>query len=181
MQTYDNGQMALFILQQIVDLKTRMYQSGAYISNRIVILSPQREFLQFQYGDIVQVTSYQRPGGGTATTAEVVKTVAQEAGDVIEWYYDDTLIGQGPGGTDAIIITIPEIERPVIPGINTNVFGAEMEPTTTAVNVMYNDVAAPIKIATPTPDGAVTELYELRSTSGWCWRPQGVTVVGMNY
>lgn len=179
--SYDNGQMALYILQQIVELKTRMFQSGSYINNKIVILSPQREFLQFQYGNIVQVTSYQRPGGGTATTAEVIKTVAQEAGDSIEWYYDDTLIGQGPGGTDAVIITIPEIERPVIPGINTNVFGAEFEPATTAVNVQYTDVAAPIKIATPTPDGAVTEILEQRATSGWCWRPQGVTVIGMTY
>jgi len=180
-QTYDNGAMALYILREIVALKTRMYQSGSYINNKIVILSPQREFLQMQYGDIVQVTNYQRPGGGTSTTAEVIKTVAQEAGDVIEWYYDDTLIGQGPGGTDAVIIIIPEVERPVIPGINTNVFGAEMEPATTAVNVMYNDVAAPIKIATPTPDGAITELLELRSTCGWVWRPEGVTVIGMNY
>lgn len=180
-QTYDNGSMALFILAQIVELKTRMYQSGAYIANKIIILSPQREFLQMQYGDIVQVVNYQRPGGGTSTVAEVIKTVAQEAGDVIEWYYDDTLIGQGAGGNDAIIITIPEIERPVIPGINTNVFGAEMEPATTAVNVMYNDVAAPIKISTPTPDGAVTEILELRSSSGWCWRPEGVTIISMPY
>ncbi len=180
-QTYQNGDMALFILEQIVELKTRMYQSGSYVNNKIVILSPQREFLQMQYGDIVQVVNYQRPGGGTSTVAEVVKTVAQEAGDSVEWYYDDTLIGQGSGGSDAVVIIIPEVERPVIPGINTNVFGAEMEPATTAVSVMYNDVAAPIKIATPTPDGAVTELLELRSTSGWVWRSEGVTVVSMPY
>ncbi len=180
-QTYANGDMALFILEQIVELKTRMYQSGSYVNNKIVILSPQREFMQMQYGDIVQVVNYQRPGGGTSTVAEVVKTVAQEAGDSVEWYYDDTLIGQGSGGSDAVVIIIPEVERPVIPGINTNVFGAEMEPATTAVSVMYNDVAAPIKIATPTPDGAVTELLELRSTSGWVWRSEGVTVVSMPY
>lgn len=179
--TYDNGDMALFILQQLVDLKTRMYQSGSYIQNRIVILSPQRLALQMSYADIVQVVNYQRPGGGTATTMEVVKTVAQEFGDDVEWYYDDTLIGQGAGGNDAMIITIPEVERPAMSGINTNVFGAEMEPATTAVNVQYQDVAAPIKIATPTPDGAITELLELRSTSGWCWRPDGVTVVSMPY
>ncbi len=180
-QSYQNGDMALFILQQIVELKTRMFQSGAYVNNKIVILSPQREFLQMQYGDIVEVVNYQRPGGGTSTVAEVVKTVAAEAGDSIEWYYDDTLIGQGSGGTDAVVIIIPEVERPVIPGINTNVFGAELEPATTAVSVMYNDVAAPIKISTPTPDGAVTEILELRSTSGWVWRAEGVTVVSMPY
>jgi len=179
-QTYDNGQMALFILNEIVALKTRMYQSGNYINNKIVILSPQREFLQFQYGDIVQVVNYQRPGGGTATTAQVVQTVAAEAGDQIEWYYDDTLIGAASGGNDAVIITIPEVEVPTMDGINTNVFG-EMEPKTTAVNVMYNDVAAPVKIATPTPDGAITEILELRSSSGWNWRSDGLTIVSMPY
>ncbi len=180
-QTYQNGDMALFFLQQIVELKTAMYQSGATIKNRIVVLSPQQEFLQFQYGNIVEVVNYQRPGGGTSTVAEVLKTVAQEAGDVIEWYYDDTLIGQGAGGTDAVVMIIPEIERPTIPGINTNIFGTDMEPSTTAVSVMYQDVAAPIKIASPIPDGAVTEMLEMRSTSGWVWRPEGVRVISMPY
>lgn len=179
-QTYGNGDMALYLLQQIVDLKKRMFQSGGAVNNRVVILSPQRVMLQMQYGNIVEVTAYQRPGGGTATTAQVVQTVAQESGDQIEWYYDDTLEGQGPGGNDAVIITIPEIEIPSIPGINTNVFG-EMRPETQAVNVMYNDVAAPIKIATPTPDGAITEILELRSTSGWNWRSEGITIIGMPY
>ena len=179
--TYDNGDMALFILGQIVALKSRMFQSGAHIANKIVIVSPQRVFLQLQLADIVQVTSYQRPGGGTSTVGQTVKAVLEEAGDTIEWYYDDTLIGKGAGGTtDALLLTIPEIEQPDLPGINTNIF-PQLNPNLKAVNLMYADMAAPMKIPTPTPDGAITEVNELRVTSGWCVRPQGVTILSFPY
>jgi hypothetical protein len=179
-QTYDNGQMALFILSQIVALKSAMYQSGANIKNKITIISPQRVFLQFTYGNIVQVTSYQRPGGGTSTTGQVIQNVVAEMGDEIEWQYDDTLIGKGAGGTDAIILTIPEVEQPDIAGINTNAF-ANLQPNMKAVNVMYADMAAPMKIPTPTPDGAITEVQEIRCSSGWNLRPQGLAIVSMPY
>ena len=178
--TYDNGQMALFWLNQIVTLKTRMYQSGGNIKNDIVVISPQRMFLQFANANIVQTTSYQRPGAGTATTGVVVKNVTAENGDTFMWYFDDTLIGQGSGGTDALLLTMPEIEQPDIPGINTNEFGG-ISPQLKDINVMYADMAAPMKIPTPTPDGAITELQELRITSGWCIRPQGITIVNMGY
>lgn len=178
--SYDNGAMYQWILGQIVALKTRMYQSGASLSNRVVIVSPQREFLQFQYGSVVQVTSYQRPGGGTDTIAQAIEKVAAEAGDTVEWCYDDTLIGKGAGGTDAVILCIPEIEVPTMPGINTNEFG-DLNPSTKAVNVLYTDVPAPIKIQTPIPDGGVTQVLEMRATAGWCWRPQGLTIMSMSY
>lgn len=179
-QTYDNGDMSLFILSQIVALKQGMFQSGGNIKNKIVIISPQREFLQFAYGNIVQVTTYQRPGAGTSTTGQVVKDVALENGDTVDWYFDDTLIGKGAGGADAVIFTIPEIEQPDIPGINTNVF-ADVRPNMKSVNLMYADMAAPRKIPTPTPDGAITEVQELRVSSGWCVRPQGLYIVSMPY
>lgn len=179
--TYDNGEMALFVLAQIVALKTRMYQSGANINNKIVIVSPQRVFLQFTYGNIVQVTSYQRPGAGTSTTGQAIQNVVTEMGDEIEWHYDDTLIGKGAGGADAIILTIPEVEVPSVEGINTNEFGSEFQPQMRGVNLMYADMAAPKKIPTPTPDGAITEVQELRCSSGWNVRPQGLTVISMPY
>ena len=178
--TYDNGQMYLWLLSQIVALKTRMYQSGSGLANHISILSPQREFLQFQYGSVVQVTSYQRPGGGTDTIAQAMQKVAEEAGDTITWGYDDTLIGKGAGGTDAVIITIREVETPTMPGINTNEFG-ELNPQTRAVNVLYTDVPAPIKIQTPIPDGGISQVLEMRATAGWNWRPQGITIASMPY
>lgn len=177
--TYDNGQMALFWLGQVVSMKSRMWQSGG-IKNKIVVISPQRIFLNFAEQNIVQVTSYQRPGAGTSTTAEVIANVAGANGDSFEWYFDDTLIAAGAGGNDAVLMTMPEIEQPSIPGIDTNIF-AGVTPNMKAVNLMYADMAAPMKIPTPTPDGALTEIQELRVTSGWCIRPQGVTIVNMPY
>lgn len=178
--TYDNGQMALFMLSQIVSLKTRMYQSGGNIRNNIVAISPQRVFLQFQEANIVQTTSYQRPGAGTETTGNVIKNVALESGDTFQWYFDDTLQGQGTNGYDAVILTMPEIEQPSLPGINTNVF-ATLQPNMKAINLMYADMPAPMKIPTPTPDGAITEIQEMRVTSGWGIRPQGLTLISMPY
>lgn len=176
--TYDNGSMALFFLNQIVNLKTRMWQSGGNIKSTIHVTSPQRVFLYFDAA-IVQVTSYQRPGAGTATISQVIKDVAAEGGNKFSWSFDDTLIGQGSGGSDAVILTMPEIETPDIPGINTNVWGSDMQPQMKAVNLQYMDMAAPMKIPTPTPDGAITEIQELRITSGWGVRPDGITIISM--
>lgn len=178
--TYDNGQMALYFLNQIVTLKARMYQSGGNIKNNIVVISPQRVFLQLAEANIVQVTSYQRPGAGTATTGEVIKVVAAESGDTFQWYFDDTLIGAGTSSYDAVLLTMPEIEQPRIPGINTNMF-ATLQPNIMATNLMYVDMPAPMKIPTPTPDGAITEIQELRGTSGWNIRPQAITIISMPY
>jgi hypothetical protein len=179
--TYDNGQMALWVLNQIVALKSGMYQSGGNIHNEIVVISPQREFLYFQMAGIVQVTSYQRPGAGTSAIAGVVKAQVTESGDTFMWYFDDTLIGQGAGGNDIMLLTMPEIEAPDIPGINTNEFGSDMQPQMKAVNLQYSDMAAPMKIPTPTPDGAITELHEQRITSGWGIRAAGIYLLSVPY
>lgn len=175
--TYDSGQMALWLLGEIVALKTAAYQFG--VPNRIVAIGPQRILGQLSYQSIVQVVSYQRPGAGTSTSLEVVQAVAKDNGDTFEWYYDDTLIGKGTGGADLVILTIPEVEAPTIPGINTNVFGNDMKPRSDAVNVMYADMAAPMKIPTPIPDGAITEIQEIRVSAGWNWRPQLLFLLSM--
>ena len=178
LSSYDNGAMALFWLNQIVALKSRMWQSGGSIKNKVVVVSPQRVFLQLAYANIVQVTSYQRPGAGTATTGDVIKATAAMSGDSFEWYFDDTLQGQGAGGSDAVILTIPEVETPDLPGLNTAPFNA-MQPQLKAANLMYADLPAPMKIPTPTPDGAITEVQEMRVTSGWCVRPQAITIASI--
>jgi hypothetical protein len=176
--TYDNGAMALWLLTQIVNLKIGMFQSGGKIHNKIVVISPQRIFLQAQIANIVQVTAYQRPGAGTQTTANVAQEQMKEAGDDLVWYFDDTLIGKGAAGADAVILTIPEVEVPDIPGINTNVFG-EMSPAMKAVNLQYAAMAAPIEIPTPTEDGAITTVYENRITSGWNVRGAGLYILSI--
>jgi hypothetical protein len=131
---------------------------------------------------VIDVVSFQRPGAGTDTVAEAVQKVLKEAGDTIEWYFDDTLIGMGPASSadDCVIVTIPEIEQPTVAGINTNAF-ADLMPHKKAVNAMYADMAAPMKIPTPIPDGAITEVQELRITSGWNLRPQGLMLISMPY
>ena len=68
--TYDNGQMAQFLLQQIQTIKTKTNQLG--MKNEYTILAPQRVLAQWEYAGIVQLVQYQRPGAGTETTAGVV-------------------------------------------------------------------------------------------------------------
>lgn len=176
--TYDNGQMALFILTQISALKTRTLQMG--MPARIVILGPQRVLSAWEYQGIVQVTQFQRDGGGTAAIGTVVEMQAAMSGDQVEWVFDDTLIGKGAGGRDAILITIPEVKKPEGARINTNEF-AKMAPGLEAVNLMLADMAAPREIPTPLPGGAIDVVSEMRITSGWTVRPEGLTICSMTY
>jgi hypothetical protein len=175
--TYDAGELAIQFMSYIQNALTRTYQLG--MPTRICILGPQRILGQMQMTNIVQVTSYQRPGSGTATTAQVIQTVAKEFGYEIEYAYDDTLIGKGAGGTDAVIINIPEIRVPEMPNINTNVFDT-IQPNMKATTLQYTDMAAPMEITTPIVDG-VNVTAEIRFTSGWCFRPQSLTIVSIPY
>lgn len=177
-QTYDNGQMALFILAQISALKTRTMQMG--MPARIVILGPQRILSGWEYQGIVQTTNFQREGAGTAAIGTVVELQAGMSGDTVEWVFDDTLIGKGAGGYDAILITIPEVKKPVGGKINTNEW-AELSPGLNAVNLMLCDMAAPREIPTPLPGGAIDIISELRCTSGWSVRPEALTICSMEY
>ena len=179
--TYDNGQMALYLLQQIELIKTRTNQLG--IPRKFTILGPQRILGQFEYPGIVQLVQFQRAGAGTTTTAGVVKETLMMNGDQIVWAYDDTLIGQGSAANsnnDAVIITMPEVEKPTGGNINTNEF-AKLEPGIDATVTMYCDLAAPREIVSPMPGGATDVLSEWRITSGWPVRPEGVSVISLNY
>ena len=176
--TYDNGQMATFLLTQISAIKTRTNQLG--IPRKFTILGPQRVLGAFEYQNIVQLTQYQRVGAGSNSTAGVVKDVAGWNGDEILWVYDDTLIGKGAGGTDAVIINMPEVEKPQGSKVNTNEF-AKLAPGIEACALMYCDMAAPKEIPTPLPGGAIDVLSEWRITSGWGIRPETITIISMQY
>ena len=176
--TYDNGQMATFIIGQIQAIKSRTNQLG--IGRKFTILGPQRVLGQMEYQNIVQLTQYQRVGAGSTSTAGVVKDVLDWNGDEITWVYDDTLIGKGAGGVDAVIINMPEIEKPAGSKINTNEF-AKLAPGIEACALMYCDMAAPKEIPTPLPGGAIDVLSEWRITSGWGIRPEALTIVSMQY
>lgn len=178
--TWDSGEMAKFMLGLIADQKTRMLLLGQPLTT--VILSPQRFMKALEWTGIVELTSYQRPGGGTGTVGTVVKDVADKAtGDDIIFCQDDTLIGKGAGGNDLIIVTNPTIEVPEARHtINTNIFST-LVPNQQAVNVMFCDMAAPTEIPSPMPDGGLTTLYTMRATPGWNFRPEGITLLSAKY
>lgn len=179
-RTYDNGAMAFWLLSNVQQLVQGMYQTGLQAKGRIVLVGPQRVLLYWSMVGIVQVTSYQRVGAGTETTAGVVKAQAELQGYDLEWFFDDTLIGKGAGGTDLVLVSMPEIEVPSIPQFNTDQFG-QTKPSMNAVNLQYLDMVKPQKIPTPIPDGAITEVQKLRASCGWNVRPQGLYLLNLPY
>ena len=176
--TYDNGEMAFFLAQQIASIKTRTNQLG--IGRKFTILGPQRTLGLFEY-NIVQLVQFQRVGAGTTSTAGTLKEILDMNDDEIMWVYDDTLINKGAGGTtDAVIIVMPEVEKPDGGKFNTNEF-AKLAPGLEACTLQLIDMAAPREIPTPLPGGAIDVLSELRATSGWAVRPEAVTIISMMY
>jgi hypothetical protein len=179
--TYDNGQMATFILTQFSAIKTRTMQLG--MPRKFVILGPQRTLGAFEYQNIVSLLQFQQPGGGTTSTAGLVKAVAEKwNGDEVVWVYDDTLIGQGVGGgnNDLVLIVMPEVEKPKAGKFNTNEF-ATLGNGFAACTLQYTDMAAPVEIPSPLPGGAIDVLSELRATPGWGVRPEAISLITMQY
>lgn len=176
--TYDAGQLAQFFLNQINQALQRMFYLGA--PNRIQFLGPQRIIGQMQLTNIVQVTSYQRPGAGTATTAQIVTEIAKEFGYAVEWAYDDTLAGVGgsyggAAGSDVVLLVVPEAIVPNAHEIDTNVFQT-ISPVQKAMTLQYADVAAPTEVTTPIVEG-LDVVAQIRISSGWAPRGQAVTVL----
>ncbi len=100
--------------------------------------------------------------------------------DKIIWVYDDTLIGKGAGGNDAVLLVMPEVKKPAGSRINTNEF-AKLAPGIEACTLMYCDKAAPMEIPTPLAGGAVDILSEWRITSGWGVRPEAITIISAQF
>ena len=177
---WDSGQFAQFLLNMIAALKVRTLQIGQPL--RLVFLGPQRFITTISYSGVVQLTQFQRVGAGVETAAGLVETVAKWAGgDDVSFAVDDTLIGQGSGGTDAILLVAPELKKPRANSkINTNAF-ADLTPNLTSTSIMLCDMAAPKEIPTPIPDGGITTLFTLRSTSGWMIRPEALTILSAAY
>jgi len=176
--TYDNGQMGTYLISQISAMKTRTNQLG--VGHEFTILGPQRTLGAFEYQNIVELLQWQNQGGGSTSTAGLVKNVLASNNDTTTWVYDDTLIGQGAGGNDAVIITMPKVKKVNGGVINTNEF-AGLAPGIEACTLMYNDMAAPREIPTPIPGGAIDILSEQRTTCGWGVRPEAVTIISMQY
>lgn len=175
--TYDNGQMGLFLTQQVGAIKTRTNNLG--IGHEFTILLPQRIGQILEY-NVVQLVQYQRPGAGTSSTAGLVKDVLGMNDDAIKWVYDDTLIGKGANGNDLVVIVMPQVKKPFANKINTNEF-AKLAPGIEACSLQYCDMAAPREITAPLAGGAVDVLSEWRLTSGWGVRPEAISLISMQY
>ncbi len=175
--TYDNFAMAQFFLTQVQQLKSRMFQLGQ--GREFTILGPQRTLGPFEY-NVVSLVQAQAKGGGTLSTAGVLENVAQGNGDTIKWVYDDTLIGKGAGGTDAVILVMPKIIKPADTRISTNEF-AKIATSLGITTAMLCDMAAPREIPTPLPGGAIDVVAEMRITPGWGIRSEAITILSMPY
>lgn len=175
--TYDNGQLAFFLIQQIAQIKTRTLQMG--IGKEFTILGPQRTLAAMEY-NVVQLVQFQRIGAGTASSAGVVKEILMQNGDKIIWAYDDTLQGIGYGGADVVILAMPKVSKPNGGQINTNIF-ASLSPGNEVCTTQYCDMAAPREIISPLPGGATDFLMEWRITSGWAPRSTAITLIQMPF
>ncbi|CDY79472.1 FIG01048949: hypothetical protein [Caballeronia glathei] len=176
--TYDNGAFAFFMLQQIGAIKVRTMQMG--MPARFSVVMPQRILESISYQGIVQLTQFQREGAGSKSVRGLVDDVLEWNEDEITWGADDTLVGKGAGGTDMIVISMPEVKKPKANKINTNVF-AELTPGLEACSLQLVDRAAPTEIIAPLPAGAVDVVSELRSTSGWAARPEALTLISAGF
>lgn len=176
--SYDPNEMFTFLLGEAADLKVRTNQMG--IGRRIVLLAPQRVIAQLTMRQIVQVTQWQRAGAGTAAVAGAITDVLKIGDDEFQLQADDTLVGAGAGGADAVILTIPEIEVPEGRRFNTNEF-ARLAPNLTACNLQFINTPAPIEIISPIASGRTDFLSEMRITSGWPVREEATTIISMAY
>lgn len=176
---YSPNSMFTFLLAEINGIKRRTMSLGS--GRKFTILGPQRVLGSLEYQSVVQLTSFQRSGAGSATVKTALEDIMRSNGDTLEWTYDDTLEGKGANGTDAVIITMPDLERPKQQSaFDTNAFGG-LAPGQMGNNLQYCATAAPVEYPAPLPGGALDIVYEQRMTSGWVLRAEGLTIVSMPY
>ena len=172
-RSYDAGQLMIWLNGVINAGLTRMFLFGTPV--RIVILGPQEILGTMQTQDIVQLGSFQRVGGGSATTAQATTETMSQFGYTVEWAFDDTLIGQGgSSAVDAVLVCFPELNVPTMAGLNTNEF-AMVEPNIAGNILQYSDVVAPVEVSTPVPEG-LDVTSTMRVSAGWVIRPQAITI-----
>jgi len=176
---YDAGQMFNFLTETVVEMLSKCFQLGLR-DVTVKVLAPQRIFGLIAISKIVQLTSYQRDGAGSNSSAGSAQEVLSRSGIGFEWAYDDTLIGKGDAGSDLVIMTLNDIKTGTQSVIDTNVFG-KTSPRDDSVNNVYMDMAAPREIPTPVTDGGISKVYELRATPGWNFRPQALYLISMPY
>jgi hypothetical protein len=176
--TIDNGWMQQQLLNIIQALKVRTMMSG--MEARITICGPQRVLTTWEY-QVVQLTQYQRAGAGSQTIKRAVDDVGQFNGDTIDWVYDDTLIGKGPNGYDAVLFALPEVKKNEVSAIDTNEFANNVGPHFTDTIIQLADRTAPTEYLAPIALDGTSMGMEMLGTSGWVIRPECLTILGAQY
>ncbi|MDR8091100.1 hypothetical protein KPB05_27020 [Burkholderia gladioli] len=180
LSTMDPDHVFSLLLQLTSDLRTRI-MSISQGNIRISVLGPQRVIGRLQQS-VVELTAFQRAGAGSASITGALEQVGDWNGTEFEFAVDDTLIGAGAGGADLIVINAPELINPQEGSeINTNEF-ATLQPSLEDAFVQYADRAAPTEFPTPIPGmGAVDVLYHMEASSGWCLRPEALTLLSIKF
>ena len=178
-RTYDAGQLAQWFLQQIGNLQTRMYQIGQ--GGNIHILASQQLLTALGLFRVVQITSFQREGAGSATIAAMLENLARTFDITVSFSVDDVLSNYSASGYETILIVQPEIKAPSgSNGFQTNAFQG-LKPGQNKTLTMLADMAAPREIKSPLPDGGTNTIYEQRITPGWVLRPEAITIINAAY
>jgi hypothetical protein len=175
--TIDPGWMAHVLTTIIQALKVRTMQMGRGV--KITVCGPQRILSEWEYR-IVQLTDYQRIGAGSGTIQAMIEQIAQWNGDTVAFVYDDTLIGKGPNGYDAVIFSMPEVQKPSGYTIDTNEF-ANVQPGISETVIQLADKTAPSEYMAPMALDSTSMGMEMLVTSGWALRPECLTILGAQY
>lgn len=181
---YNAGQLAMDVFVANASLlQQRMFNLGNSAS--LTILAPQRVLSKLLGEKVVQLFSYQMPGGGTNTSGSMVNQFCQNLDITVNWVPDDTLVEAGAMGVNAkkdlIVLSIPEIEPyNGAENFDTNEF-SKLEPNLIANNLMLVDRALPTKTISPLAGGAVDVLYEMNAMCGLALRPEATVVIEMEY
>lgn len=178
--TYDAGQFATFILGQIANIRIRMFLGGQP-GNNIIVIGPQRIMTYMMSVNVVQLVNFQRDGAGSTTTSGMIQDILTKSSNSVAWGVDDTLIGKGAGGTDAIVLCLPKLtDQTEFPGPNTNEF-ARLSPGFRDCTAQYADMVVPREITTPVAGGVVDVMSERRISPGWAVRPEAITILNVAY
>lgn len=170
---YDNGELATWFLNRINDLTSRTFTSGSPV--RLAALIPVRLMNKLTTG-IVQLTSSQRVGAGSQSVGQTIDMVLEWNGKDIEFYVDNSLVGKGDGGTDGIILCIPELVDQTDNSFNTNVF-ASLEPKITANIVQMCDTPEPVFKTVPLSLDNNEIMSEQKIIPAWGLRPEAITFI----
>ncbi|WP_321867927.1 major capsid family protein [Burkholderia cenocepacia] len=169
-----------FLLQTVQDVRKRILNVGQGEPVKVVITSTQ-DVIGFFESTVVDLTSFQRVGAGVDSIKGATSSVNEWNGVDIEWRVDDNLKGQGAGGTDAILVIVPELAPQGKSPVSTNVFADKLQPSSKATARQYFGSDTPLEYTAQLPGGFLDITYEHRMTPGWMLRPKALSIVSVKY